>query len=245
MVRSGRELLHEKVEVDETYVGGSQPGLRGGRERGEKALVVVAVEVRGTASGRVRLRVIPDAAGPTLTGFVKAHVEPGAIVVTDAWQGYAPLSGMGYRHRPHTQGGDPKRVERFLPRVHRVFENLKTWLRGTHHGVDEKHLQVYLDEWAIHLSASGPIPCGPGPTRAPQGAHMLGPVQSSGYPFWTNSRFASEAYSVSSSWGHRLWLNHMDVVAGRRRALLETPLGACWRGCALFSAATLPGRPGT
>lgn len=30
MVRPDRELLHEKVEVDETYVGGPEAGLRGG-----------------------------------------------------------------------------------------------------------------------------------------------------------------------------------------------------------------------
>src|SRR5207249_3544876 len=50
MVRPDRELLHEKVEVDETYVGGPEPGLRGGRELGEKVLVVGAVEVRGKGS---------------------------------------------------------------------------------------------------------------------------------------------------------------------------------------------------
>ena len=59
-VRPDRELLHEKVEVDETYVGGAEAGLRGGRELREKALMVAAVEVRGRASGRVRLHVVPD-----------------------------------------------------------------------------------------------------------------------------------------------------------------------------------------
>ena len=48
-----RELL--KVEVDETYVGGTEAGLRGDRELREKVLVVSAVEVRGKASGTVRL----------------------------------------------------------------------------------------------------------------------------------------------------------------------------------------------
>ena len=28
-----------------------------------------------------------------------------------------------------------------LPRIHKAFGNLKTWLRGTHHGVDPQHLQ--------------------------------------------------------------------------------------------------------
>jgi transposase-like protein len=151
MVRPDRELLHEKVEVDETYVGGAEAGLRGGRELRDKSLVVGAVEVRGRASGRVRLRVVPDASGPSLSGFVKANVEQGAIVVTDGWQGYAPLSGMGYRHRPRTQR-EPQRAEKILPRVHRVFGNLKTWLRGTHHGVSHQHLQAYLDEFTFRFN---------------------------------------------------------------------------------------------
>ena len=150
MLRPQREPLRGTVEVDETYLG-NQEGLRGGRELGDRALVVAAVEVRGRASGRVRLQVVPDASGPSLTGFVKANVESGTTVITDGWQGYAPLSGMGYRHRPKTQGR-PEQAEVILPRVHRVFGNLKTWLRGTHHGVDNKHLQAYLDEFTFRFN---------------------------------------------------------------------------------------------
>ncbi len=117
----------------------------------DKALVVAAVEVRGTASGRVRLQVVPDASGASLTGFVRNAVEHGALVVTDGWQGYAPLTTMGYRHRARTQG-DPRRAEKLLPRVHRVFGNLKAWLVGTHHGVAGAHLQVYLDEFTFRFN---------------------------------------------------------------------------------------------
>ena len=151
MVRPGREPLKDKVEVDETYIGGPEVGLRGGRELIEKALVVGAVEVRGKASGRVRLQVVPDASGRSLTGFVKANVAWGAIVLTDGWSAYVPLSGMGYTHRPRTQG-DPERAVKILPRIHRVFGNLKTWLRGTHHGVGHSHLQAYLDEFAYRFN---------------------------------------------------------------------------------------------
>jgi transposase-like protein len=151
MVRPGRDLLRDKVEVDEAYVGGPEFDLRGGRQLRNKALVVAAVEVRGKGSGRVRLQVVPDASGPSLTGFVKAYVSPGATVMTDGWQGYAPLSDMGYRHRPRTQG-NPRRASKILPRVHRVFGNLQTWLRGTHHGVSAKHLQSYLDEFTFRFN---------------------------------------------------------------------------------------------
>ena len=110
-----------------------------------------AVEVRGEASGRVRLQVVPDVSARSLTGFVRTNVAAGAIVVTDGWGGYDPLPKQGYRHRPHTQG-DRRRSTQILPRIHRVFGNLKTWLRGTHHGVGHAHLQAYLDEFVFRFN---------------------------------------------------------------------------------------------
>lgn len=150
MIRPQRELLYGKVEADETYVG-QEDDLRGGRQLGDRALVAGAIEIRGRASGRLRLQVVPDASGPSLTGFIQRNVVPGAIVLTDGWQGYAPLSDIGYRHQPKTQGR-PERAAVILPRIHRAFGNLKTWLGGTHHGVSKKHLQTYLDEFVFRFN---------------------------------------------------------------------------------------------
>ena len=151
MRRPQRETLRDQVEVDETFVG-NQEGLRGGRQLGERALVVAALEVRGRGSGRIRLEVVRNSSAASLSGFVKRNVEPGATVITDGWQGYAPLTGMGYQHRPTSQGGRPERALIILPRIHQAFGNLKTWLRGTHHGVDPKHLQAYLDEYVFRFN---------------------------------------------------------------------------------------------
>lgn len=43
LVRSGRERLAGTVEMDETYIGGDEPGLRGGRAGGKKWLVGIAI----------------------------------------------------------------------------------------------------------------------------------------------------------------------------------------------------------
>ena len=62
MGRPDREPLHEKVEVDETYVGGSEVGLRDGRELLNKTRVVGAVgKYAGLLPGRSRrLGAVPD-----------------------------------------------------------------------------------------------------------------------------------------------------------------------------------------
>jgi len=39
-----------------------------------------------------------------------------------------------------------------LPCIHRVFSNLKTRPRETHHGVDLPHLQTYLDEYTFRFN---------------------------------------------------------------------------------------------
>jgi transposase-like protein len=77
------------VEVDETYIGGEEPGLRGGRQKGKKAVVIVAVEQRQKGFGRARMIPVADAKAKTVRAFLADHVEPGSTVVTDGFASYA------------------------------------------------------------------------------------------------------------------------------------------------------------
>ncbi|MFQ4150599.1 IS1595 family transposase [Arthrobacter sp. LAPM80] len=153
-----RKMLSGEVEVDECEVGGRATGRRGGRSLTARAAeVIVAVEVRGQGSGRVRMQVIHDATSQTLCGFVVENVAPGSIVHTDGWMGYVPLAKKGYEHRPRSQraarkADDPDPV---MPRVHRAISNFKSWLRGTHRSVSNEHLQVYLDEFVFRYNRRG------------------------------------------------------------------------------------------
>ena len=157
LVRPGRDRLAGLVEVDETYIGGEEPGLRGGRARGKKILTGIAVEVRAPKGmGRCRMRPLADASAASLHAFVTDHVEPGARVITDGWQGYSGLETLGYLHDRRSQraararGEDPGEL---LPAVHRVASLAKRWLLGTHQGsVDDAHLASYLNEFVFRFN---------------------------------------------------------------------------------------------
>jgi transposase-like protein len=133
MVRPGRDRLAGTVEVDETYLGGLEEGLRG-RQMEAKALIAVAAQEDGQGIGRIRLRQIADASAARLMPFVEDAVEPGSVVHTDGWLGYKPLEKKGYRHTVTVLRGREQSPSELMPRVHRVVSLLKRWLMGTHQG---------------------------------------------------------------------------------------------------------------
>ena len=157
LIRPGREQLSGIVEVDETFIGGEEPGLRGGRAKGKKSLVAVAVELREPKGyGRCRMTIVPDASGASLQSMIVDHIESGSEVITDGWQGYRKIDKLGYVHDRRSQraararGDDPAEL---LPGVHRVASLAKRWLLGTHQGsVGDAHLQSYLDEFVFRFN---------------------------------------------------------------------------------------------
>jgi hypothetical protein len=162
----------QHVEIDETWIGGQTRGE--GRGVHHQVLVAGAIEVRqrkpkeadptnphnkaiprrgGRYAGRLRLAIVPDRSGPSLTGFVRSAVEPGSMVVSDDWTGYKKLTPLGYDHLPVAERGDSKVAEEFLPMIHLIFSNLKSWLQGVHHGrVEPQHLQAYLNEFTFRFN---------------------------------------------------------------------------------------------
>ena len=152
MVRPGRDRLAGTVEVDETYVGGQEPGVRG-RETERKALVVIAAEEDGPGIGRIRMQRVEDASAHSLLPFVEEAVSPGALVHTDGWSGYDGLRGRGYRHRVSNIRRSGELAHVLMPRVHRVASLLKRWWLGTHQGaIRPEHLEYYLDEFTFRFN---------------------------------------------------------------------------------------------
>lgn len=157
LVRPGREKLNGIIEVDETYIGGEEPGLSGGRAKGKKVLTGIAVEVKKPKGiGRCRVAPLSDGSATSLLPFVTENVELGATIVTDGWKGYTGLQELGYVHEQRIQQAAKNRGEdigKLLPAVHRVASLIKRWILGTHQGsIEEPHLVRYLNEFVFRFN---------------------------------------------------------------------------------------------
>ncbi len=177
MVRPERDRIggEHVVEVDETYVGGTNHGQ--GKGVHTMSTVIGAVEVRVRQdkerssarrhehhnggkptkkmiyAGRLRLRVIPNRSALTCTAFVMDNIARGSGIRTDAYAGYTSLTFRGYAHDALTLKGDPAKADAHLPMIHLIFSNLKTWINGTHHGrIEPQHLQAYLNEFVFRFN---------------------------------------------------------------------------------------------
>jgi len=147
-----RQALSGVVEVDEAFLGGVK----------NKAVIVVAAEKRGKATGRIRVQHRKSREGAEIQHFITETIVPGSTIVSDRYKGYSAIVQKGYIHRPQKKPYSWEEVdgddERLLPRVHRAVSLLKRWYYGTYQGrVDKQTLQSYLDEFVFrfHRRTSG------------------------------------------------------------------------------------------
>ena len=90
------------VEVDETFIGGQEPGLRGGRAKARRCSPASRSRPAPRGIGRCRMAVLADASAESLNPFIPAH-RAGQHRITDAWQGYSGLAGLGYTRERRSQ----------------------------------------------------------------------------------------------------------------------------------------------
>jgi transposase-like protein len=154
MVNAMREPLHGDVEIDDTWIGGHQLGIKGSRQLKDRRAVpvLVAVERRDDRSGRIRMVVLTNFTATTMTAIFREHIAPGSTVYTDGLKGFAGLQAAGYRHialKQPLRSALRKGASSVVPLADRAIGNLQNWLIGTYHGVSRAQLQPYLDEFVF------------------------------------------------------------------------------------------------
>jgi transposase-like protein len=147
--------LKGEVEVDETFIGGKARNMHKSK-RAEKIHgtggagkeIVIGVLERG---GKVRTKHIPNTKRRTVQDEVKAHVEPGANVYTDALPSYVGLA-PDYVHEAVDHAKEYVRGNVHTNGLENYWSLLKRSIRGTYVSVEPFHLFRYLDEQAFRFN---------------------------------------------------------------------------------------------
>lgn len=153
MIDPDRKRLSGVVEIDETNVpyrkktdpvGGGQ-----GRSPIGKMVLVGAVEIVDKHyAGRMRLQRVQVADRETLQRFVVQNTARGTLIVTDGYSAYErPPERKHKAHNLSAKNALPAHI--VLKWVHRVFSNFKRWAMGTYHGLREKHIDIYCNEFVF------------------------------------------------------------------------------------------------
>lgn len=154
MVDPSRTKLSGTVEVDESYIGGTDIGKsRPPSLSSKKSIVAIAVEIREKGFGRVRLTRIEEATKKSLNKFIQENIESGSIIRTDGSGVYQALSELGYIRDKHVLFDSKEPAHKKLVGVHRVASLIKRWLLGTHQGsFNIENLDAYLNEYAFRFN---------------------------------------------------------------------------------------------
>lgn len=148
--RDSSYQLANLIEMDDSYFGGSGRGLRGRGTEG-KVPVLVAVENRGKKPGYVAMKVVDNLRKDRITHFAQTKIKKEQQLITDGFASYLALGDCGYDLEMRIVG-DGKNPSKGLPWLHTLIANVKSMLRGAHHGVSRKYLQRYLDEFSYRFN---------------------------------------------------------------------------------------------
>ena len=148
--RDAQYKLGGIVEMDETYIGASTEGGKRGRGT-DKALVVAALSLSTNGNPLfLKMEVQPNLKGETLVEFAKQNIDEGSTIFSDDYKSYNSLALEGYIHEP--MKFDYKENPDHLKWFHTVISNAKAFIIGTFHGLDDKHLQAFLDEYCYRFN---------------------------------------------------------------------------------------------
>jgi transposase-like protein len=144
----GEFPLFGEVEIDETYVGGHRPGVRG-RGAANKTVVFGMMQ----RNGQVMTKVVADCKRKTLEPIIEQNVKAGSTVHTDELRSYKGLWKKGYKHQTVNHGAREYVVgESHVNGMENFWKHLKGGIRGTHIHVSKKHLHKYAKEFEFRFN---------------------------------------------------------------------------------------------
>jgi hypothetical protein len=148
--RDARYKLHDVIELDGAVFGK--------RQTGDQTEVLMAVETkswldekgrRKSKAGFAKIMVAKETKKEAQK-FVDEAIEKDSMVNTDGSPSLIHLKNVDVDYQ--VVGSNQEIVDHWLPWVHKFISNAKSWIVGTHHGVEAKYLSQYLAEYTFRFN---------------------------------------------------------------------------------------------
>jgi hypothetical protein len=138
------------VETDEAFFGAPTHGGKRGRGT-EKTKVIVSLSKTGDGNPLfAKMETAVKLNRDTIDAFAENNIQKGSSVLSDGSNLYPHLKDEGYE--PIGKVFDPNEDKEHLLWLHTVISNAKAFVQGTYHGLDKKHLDLYLGEFCYRFN---------------------------------------------------------------------------------------------
>lgn len=136
-----------KIELDESYFGGTRKGKRGRGAAGKGA--VFGLLKRG---GKVYTQIILDAKSDTLMPIIREKIEPDSIVYTDYWRGYNALDVSEFKHFRINHSTLFAEKHNHINGIENFWNQAKRHMRKFN-GIPRQHFNLFLKEceWRFNM----------------------------------------------------------------------------------------------
>jgi len=146
--RDAKYQLAGFVEMDDAYFGASDPKTDGRGTTKAKVAIALSKDEKGNPV-YVRMKVINAVTIKEINKAAEEYIQKGSTVSTDGYSSYKELK-ENYTHK--AQNYYEANEEGFLNWLHTLVGNAKSYILGTYHGLEDKFLQTYLDEFCYRFN---------------------------------------------------------------------------------------------
>lgn len=147
--RDSSYMLSDIVEMDDAYFGAPRKG-KDGRGTNKAKAVIALSKNRQNHPVFLRIEVINQVSIKEIQRVTQKYVEPGSKIISDGHISYKSLAELGYSHESKAYYKEDK--DEFLKMLHVIIGNVKAYIQGTYHGLGQKYLQSYFDEYCFRFN---------------------------------------------------------------------------------------------
>ncbi len=149
-----KKITHGITEIDETFYGGNETNKHKdkktfGAHGGKTKKPVLGMLQR---NGNLIATVVDQVNGSTIKPIIYNAIPEKSVVITDEWQGY---KGLGKTHYHFTVNHSAKQYVNGLAHTNSIenfWSHMKRGIDGIYHSVSFKHLQSYVNEYALRFN---------------------------------------------------------------------------------------------